>query len=179
MVCSLSQLILDNVWKVSCKLNVYGSVHRKYIPIYIKQDTTLHSLFISGNYVTLHLVICILEYKLRVVFFCGTRCCFHVILQTASSFSGQIPSTYILWLITTAACIIFLYSNVLSFVDILYSLVYDKTRSCSSANVIVRPVFGDVSVLGRVHFRWARFQIRWALIPWTYPARQKRVGGEK
>jgi hypothetical protein len=24
-------------------------VHRKYIPIYIQQDTTLHSLFISGN----------------------------------------------------------------------------------------------------------------------------------
>jgi hypothetical protein len=30
-------------------LNVYGSVHRKYIPIYIQQDITLHSLFISGN----------------------------------------------------------------------------------------------------------------------------------
>jgi hypothetical protein len=26
-----------------------GSVHRKYIPIYIQQDATLHSLFISGN----------------------------------------------------------------------------------------------------------------------------------
>jgi hypothetical protein len=25
------------------------SVHCKYIPIYIQQDTTLHSLFISGN----------------------------------------------------------------------------------------------------------------------------------
>ena len=25
----------------------YGSVHRKYIPIYIQQDATLHSLFIS------------------------------------------------------------------------------------------------------------------------------------
>ena len=24
--------------------DVYGSVHRKYIPIYIKQDATLHSL---------------------------------------------------------------------------------------------------------------------------------------
>jgi hypothetical protein len=24
-------------------------VHRKYIPIYIQQDATLHSLFISGN----------------------------------------------------------------------------------------------------------------------------------
>jgi hypothetical protein len=29
--------------------NVYGSVHRKSIPIYIQQDATLHSLFISGN----------------------------------------------------------------------------------------------------------------------------------
>jgi hypothetical protein len=25
--------------------NVYGSVHRKYIPVYIQQDATLHSLF--------------------------------------------------------------------------------------------------------------------------------------
>jgi hypothetical protein len=31
------------------RFNVYGSVHRKYIPIYIQQDTTLHSLFISEN----------------------------------------------------------------------------------------------------------------------------------
>jgi hypothetical protein len=29
--------------------NVYGSVHRRYIPIYIQQDATLHSLFMSGN----------------------------------------------------------------------------------------------------------------------------------
>ena len=29
--------------------NVDGSVHRKYIPIRIQQDATLHSLFISGN----------------------------------------------------------------------------------------------------------------------------------
>jgi hypothetical protein len=29
--------------------NVYGSVHRKYIPIYIQQDAALHSLFVSGN----------------------------------------------------------------------------------------------------------------------------------
>jgi len=29
--------------------NVYGSVHRKYIPTYIQQDATLRSLFISGN----------------------------------------------------------------------------------------------------------------------------------
>jgi hypothetical protein len=31
------------------RFNVYGSVHRKYIPIYIQQDATLHILFISGN----------------------------------------------------------------------------------------------------------------------------------
>jgi hypothetical protein len=29
--------------------NVHGSVHRKNIIIYIQQDATLHSLFISGN----------------------------------------------------------------------------------------------------------------------------------
>jgi hypothetical protein len=29
--------------------NVYGSGYLKYIPIYIQQDATLHSLFISGN----------------------------------------------------------------------------------------------------------------------------------
>jgi len=27
------------------KFNIYGSVHRKYILIYIQQDATLHSLF--------------------------------------------------------------------------------------------------------------------------------------
>jgi hypothetical protein len=31
------------------KFNVYGSVHRKYILIYIQQDATLHSLFTSEN----------------------------------------------------------------------------------------------------------------------------------
>jgi hypothetical protein len=33
------------------RFNVYGSVHRKYIPtyVYIQQDATLHSLFTSGN----------------------------------------------------------------------------------------------------------------------------------
>jgi len=31
------------------RFNVYGSVHRNYIPIHIQQDATLHSLFISGN----------------------------------------------------------------------------------------------------------------------------------
>ena len=29
--------------------HIYGSMHHKYIPIYIQQDATLHSLFISGN----------------------------------------------------------------------------------------------------------------------------------
>ena len=31
------------------QFNVQGSVHRKYILIYIQQDATLHNLFISGN----------------------------------------------------------------------------------------------------------------------------------
>jgi hypothetical protein len=30
------------------RFNFYGSVHRKYIPIYIQQDVTLHSLFTYG-----------------------------------------------------------------------------------------------------------------------------------
>jgi hypothetical protein len=29
--------------------NVYGYVHRKYIPIYIQRDATLHSSYISGK----------------------------------------------------------------------------------------------------------------------------------
>ena len=29
--------------------NIQESVHRKYFPIYIQQDATLHSLFLSGN----------------------------------------------------------------------------------------------------------------------------------
>ena len=36
-------------WHKTCKFNVHGSVHRKYILIYIEQDATLHILFISGN----------------------------------------------------------------------------------------------------------------------------------
>ena len=32
-----------------CRYDVQGSVHRKYILIYIQQDATLHSLFISEN----------------------------------------------------------------------------------------------------------------------------------
>ena len=36
----------------ACVFNVHGSVHLKYIPIYIQQDATLHSLFISGNHST-------------------------------------------------------------------------------------------------------------------------------
>jgi len=31
------------------KFNVHGFVHRKYIPLYIQQDATLHSLFMPGN----------------------------------------------------------------------------------------------------------------------------------
>jgi hypothetical protein len=31
------------------RFNTYAYVLRKYIPIYIQQDVTLHSLFISGN----------------------------------------------------------------------------------------------------------------------------------
>jgi hypothetical protein len=40
-----------NTWtkKSFRKFNVYGSVHRKYIPIYIQHDATWYSLFISGN----------------------------------------------------------------------------------------------------------------------------------
>jgi len=34
---------------VTITFNVQQSVHPKYIPIYIQQDATLHSLFISGN----------------------------------------------------------------------------------------------------------------------------------
>jgi hypothetical protein len=34
------------------RFNVYEYVHCKYIPIYIQQDATLRSLFISGNYST-------------------------------------------------------------------------------------------------------------------------------
>jgi hypothetical protein len=34
---------------ITSRFNFYGSVHCKYIPIYIQQDTTLQSLFISGN----------------------------------------------------------------------------------------------------------------------------------
>ena len=29
--------------------NIYGSMHHKHISVYIQQDVTLHSLFISGN----------------------------------------------------------------------------------------------------------------------------------
>jgi hypothetical protein len=39
LVCTLTLL----------KFNVYWFVHRKYFPICIQQDATLHSLFISGN----------------------------------------------------------------------------------------------------------------------------------
>jgi hypothetical protein len=43
------------------QFNVHGSVHRKYIPTYIQQDATLHSLFyletalhVSGGTTTQH-----------------------------------------------------------------------------------------------------------------------------
>jgi len=38
-----------NIGKKLPLFNVHGSVHLKNIPIYILQDATLHSLFISGN----------------------------------------------------------------------------------------------------------------------------------
>jgi hypothetical protein len=38
------------IWlRIGSKFNIYVSVPRKCIPIYIQQDATLHSLFISGN----------------------------------------------------------------------------------------------------------------------------------
>jgi len=40
------------LYEYNTNFSVQGSVHRKYIPIYIQQDATLHSLFISGNYST-------------------------------------------------------------------------------------------------------------------------------
>ena len=39
----------DQLLLACVEFNVHGSVHREYIPIYIQQDATLHSLFISGN----------------------------------------------------------------------------------------------------------------------------------
>jgi hypothetical protein len=58
-VCAKFQVLAANdmrtalFWGVTQRVvvifNVYGSVHRKYIPVYIQQDATLHSLFISGN----------------------------------------------------------------------------------------------------------------------------------
>jgi len=42
--------ILRNVkWQFLIDFDVHGSVHRKYILIYVQQDATLHSLFIYGN----------------------------------------------------------------------------------------------------------------------------------
>jgi len=45
----------------SSKVNVYGYVHRKYTPVYIQQDATIHSLFylktvlhVSGDTITHH-----------------------------------------------------------------------------------------------------------------------------
>jgi hypothetical protein len=39
----------DSRQNVFNKFKVYGSVHRKYNPLYIQRDATLHSLFIYGN----------------------------------------------------------------------------------------------------------------------------------
>jgi hypothetical protein len=63
MIYSVQQAVYPH-HAVIYKLNtfiVYGSVHRKYIPIYIQQDATLHSLFyletslhVSGGTTTNH-----------------------------------------------------------------------------------------------------------------------------
>ena len=34
-----------NLKELTHRFNIYGSVHRKYIPIYIQQGAILHSLF--------------------------------------------------------------------------------------------------------------------------------------
>jgi hypothetical protein len=51
--CNMEILIIKNCLCYSKYLghvfNVLGSVHPKNIPIYIQQDATLHSLFISGK----------------------------------------------------------------------------------------------------------------------------------
>ena len=44
-----SYLSVTNLMLTKCLFNVQRSVHHKYILIYIQQDATLHSLFISGN----------------------------------------------------------------------------------------------------------------------------------
>ena len=57
MCVSVSMELLSPLWTVFHKISrksidkfkVYGSVQRKYIPIYIQQDATLHSLFITRN----------------------------------------------------------------------------------------------------------------------------------
>ena len=47
--CILRIFVTVELKSFTFKFNVYWSVHRKYIPIYIQQNATLHSLFISGN----------------------------------------------------------------------------------------------------------------------------------
>ena len=42
-------ILTNSMWFTYLKCDFHGSVHRKYFPIYIQQDATLHSLFISGN----------------------------------------------------------------------------------------------------------------------------------
>ena len=44
-----SLMFIDVVCWLTSQFNVQGSVRRKYVLIYIQQDATLHSLFISGN----------------------------------------------------------------------------------------------------------------------------------
>ena len=38
------------------RFNLYGSVHRKYIPIYIQQDATLHSLYTRSDSKVMRLI---------------------------------------------------------------------------------------------------------------------------
>jgi hypothetical protein len=52
---------MSDVRNDHCEFNVHGSVHRKYISIYIQQDAKLHSLFyletvlhVSGGTTTHH-----------------------------------------------------------------------------------------------------------------------------
>jgi hypothetical protein len=42
-------ILTNSMWFTYLKFNVYGYMHHKYVQIYIQQDATLHSLFISGN----------------------------------------------------------------------------------------------------------------------------------
>ena len=59
--CATNRKFAASISEVIIGFNVYGSVHRKNIVIYIQQDTTLHSLFyletalhVSGGTTTHH-----------------------------------------------------------------------------------------------------------------------------